>query len=247
MSATTAPAIYALDLGPQPVSSLSLLRDEALDEQLSGAVVAGSIVAFAPGVSEQHRQDVMQSLLLAQLAANAKAERQKDPVAWFQAYRGVLEQAAWVIEASSAATRYLPQVSTFSVSTVVDDVLRPKLLAEELAFIATILNAFRSDTNGTAQLVFECPSHSGGIGNFQVALAAEEGGTLSLRLAQISFNTPQHVIRLMLEQFAKAAQFRTAFLALNLNEDVYARLRSSIASKLEGRMPGAVALIQLPA
>jgi hypothetical protein len=42
--------------------------------EASAAVVAGSIVAFAPGVDEQHRQDVLQSLLLAQLAANAKAE-----------------------------------------------------------------------------------------------------------------------------------------------------------------------------
>ena len=33
--------------------------------------------------------------------------------------------------------------------------------------------------DGASQVVFECPSHSGGIGNFQVALATEEDGCCS--------------------------------------------------------------------
>jgi len=209
-------------------------------------VAAGSIVAFAPGVDEQHRQDVLQSLLLAQLAANAKAERQKDPAGWFAAYRSVLEQAAWVVEASSSATRYLPPFATFTISTVVDDTFRPKVLAEELAFVSASVNAFRSEQNSRAQLVFECPSHSGGIGNFQIVLAAEQNGTVMMRLAQISFNAPQHVVRLMLEEFTKAAQFRVGFLALTMNEEVFAKLRPTIGAKLGDRVSGAIAPLQLP-
>jgi hypothetical protein len=97
----------------------------------------------------------------------------------------VLEQAAWVVEASSSATRYLPPFATFTISTAVDDTFRPKVLAEELAFVSASVNAFRSEQNSRAQLVFECPSHSGGIGNFQIVLAAEQDGTVMMRLAQI--------------------------------------------------------------
>jgi hypothetical protein len=244
MPATTASAIRALDIGPE-LTSFASLQDSELTES-SAAVVAGSVVAFAPGVSEQHRQDVVQSLLLAQLAANAKAERQKDPAGWFAAYRSVLEQTAWVVEASSSAARYLPPVATFTISTVADDTFRPKVLAEELAFVIAAVNAFRSDQNSGAQLAFECPSHSGGIGNFQVVLAAEQDGTVIMRLAQISFNAPQHVVRLMLEEFTKTAQFRVGFLALAMNEEVFARLRPTIAAKLEDRLLGAVAPLQLP-
>ena len=243
MSATTALAIRTLDIGPE-LRSFASLQEPELTEG-AAAVVAGSVVAFAPGVSEQHRQDVLQSLLLAQLAANAKAERHKDPAGWFAAYRGVLEQAAWVVEASSSAVRYLPPVATFTISTVVDDAFRPKVLAEELAFVAAAVNAFRSEENRAAQLVFECPSHSGGIGNFQVVLAAEEDGTVSMRLAQISFNAPQHVVRLTSEEFTKTAQFRVGFLALTMNEEVFARLRPTIAAKLKDRLSGTIAPLQL--
>jgi hypothetical protein len=243
MPAVSVSNIRALDVGPELPTGLVELEDNTLEGKASGAVVAGSLVAFAPGVSALHQRDVLQSLLLAQLAANAKAERHKDPVAWFRAYRGVMEQTAWVVEASSTATRYLPQVSRFSAANVVTDVFRRQAAPEELAYVTATVNIYRSDLNGASQLIFECPSHSGGIGNFQVALAAEEDGVLSLRIAQVSFNAPQHVTRLMLEEFTSTAKFQVAFLALTQNEDVYATVRSVIAGKVETRFPGSVALL----
>lgn len=245
MPVTAVSNIRALDIGPELSTSVVQLKDNALEDKAFGAVVAGSLVAFAPGVSELHQQDVLQSLLLAQLAANAKAERHRDPVAWFAAYRSVIEQTAWVVEASSTSTRYLPQVSRFSAATVVNDEFRRKVTPEELAYVTATVNTYRSDLNGVSQLVFECPSHSGGIGNFQVALAAEEDGVLSLRIAQMSFNAPQHVTRLMLEEFTSTAKFQVAFLALTQNEELYAKVRSAIAGKVETRFPGSVALLEL--
>jgi hypothetical protein len=243
MPAATASAIRDMDIGPAGARFAALQDAERAGP--SAAVVAGSIVAFAPGISEQHRQDVLQSLLLAQLAANAKADRPKDPAGWFTAYRGVLEQAAWVVEASAAAARYQPPFAKFTVDTVVDDAFRPRIVAEQLPFLTAAIAAFRSDQSSGAQLVFECPSHSGGIGNFQVALAAEENGAVTIRLAQISFNAPQHVVRLLQEEFTNTAQFRVGFLALSMNEEVFARLRTAILAKLQGRLDGAVVPLQL--
>src|SRR5271166_20030 len=231
MPAATASQIRDMDIGLE-VARFAAFQDAEFAGP-SAAVVAGSIVAFAPGISEQHRQDVLQSLLLAQLAANAKADRQKDPAGWFTAYQAVLEQAAWVVEASATSARYQPPFAKFTLATVVDDAFRPKVIAEQLPFVTAAIAAFRSDENNGAQLVFECPSHSGGIGNFQVALAAEEDGAVTIRLAQISFNAPQHVVRLLQEEFANTARFRVGFLALSMNEEVFARLRPSIAAKLQ--------------
>lgn len=235
--------IHTLDIGPAPAQFSALEGSEPIEP--SAAVVAGTIVAFAPGVSEQHRSDVERSLLLAQLAANAKADRQMEPAAWFRAYRAVLEQVAWVVEASSAAARYLAPVASFTISTVICDTFRAKLTPEQLNLVTVALNAFRSDRNGGAQVAFECPSHSGGLGNFQVALAAEEEGTVNVRLAQISFSAPQHVIRLMQEEFTSSAQFRVGFLALSINEQVFATLRPAITSKLGDRLQGAVVRLLL--
>jgi hypothetical protein len=242
---STVSQIRALDIGPEVHTDFINPKENALEDKPSGAVVAGSLVAFAPGVTALHQQDVLQSVLLAQLAANAKAQRHSDPVAWFGAYRSVMEQTAWVVDASSASTRYLPEVVKFSAATVVNDVFRRQVAPEELAYVTAVVNGYKSDVGGASQLVFECPSHSGGIGNFQVALAAEEGGVLSMRIAQVSFNAPQHVLQLMLEEFTSTAQFQVAFLALTQNEEVYSKIRSSIAGKLETRFRGSVVLLQI--
>lgn len=238
--------IRVLDIGPDLPTGVGELRDNALEDKLSGAVVAGSLVALAPGVSDLHQQDVLHSLLLAQLAANAKAERFKDPVSWFRIYRSVMEQTAWVVGESSTMTRYLPQVSSFSVANVVNDMFRRHVIPEELAYVSAIVNAFRSDLSGISQLIFECPSHNGGIGNFQVILAKEEDGVLNLHIVQVSFNTPQHVTRLMLEEFTNTAKFQVAVLTLTQNEEVYAKVRSTILDRVGARFPGSVAFLTLP-
>lgn len=247
MATSPMSTILGLDLGPGLPSSLAAgLQDSASESGASGAVVAGSLVAFTPEVSEQHRRDVMESLLLAQLAANAKAERHKDPAAWFRVYSGVLEQAAWVVGGSSPATRYLPQTSSFSAGTVVTDTFRRRLTPEELQCVTATVDALRADAVDTAQLVFECPSHSGGIGNFQAALATEEGGEVNLRIVQVSFNAPQHVTRLLREKFTGTARFQVAFLALTQNEEIFATVRSTISSKVESRFQYAVVPFTLP-
>ena len=55
---------------------------------------------------------------------------------------------------------------------------------------------------------------------------------------QVSFNAPQHVTRLMLEDFTGTAKFQLAFLVLIQNEEVYATVRSAIAAKVDSRVPG---------
>lgn len=236
--------VSALDLWPQGPPSLREL-EAGLEGEAGGAVVAGTLVSFGPGVSETHRRDVLQSLLLAQLAANARAERHKQPGEWFSAYRGVLEQVAWVVESSIATTRYRSGVTRFSVSNIANDMFRHRVGPEELRLVLATLDAVRAGEHGAAQLVFECPSHSGGIGNFQVALAIEEEGELQLFVTQVSFSAPQHVVRLLSEEFTSSAQFQVAFLALTQNQAQYEKVRAAVAAKVESRFAGSVAILEL--
>ena len=237
--------VFALDLGPEVGRAASHLQEAGFEDGSGAAVVSGCLVAFAPGVSALHQHDVLHSLLLAQLAASAKAERHKDPAAWFRSYRGVIEQTAWVVESSTAPSRYLPGVARYGVGNVVNDAFRRRVAAEELGYLMAAVNAARDDTGGTAAVVFECPSHAGGIGNFQVVLAAETDGVLGMRIGQVSFNAPQHVTRLLNEQFSSPAQFQVGFLEVAQNETIYAGIRNAIASKVESRFAGSVVLLQL--
>jgi hypothetical protein len=96
--------ISSLDIGKLP---------ETDPLQASAAVGDGQITFFVAGLPEQQKvsltlhprsslcsfgnsqEDVMNSTLLAQLAANKKTDRLTDPAGWYEAYRDVLENLYW--------------------------------------------------------------------------------------------------------------------------------------------------------
>ena len=78
-----------VDSGPQPHSAY---------------VAAASVVSFADGVTGQQKEDLLNSTLLAQLAANHRFDREKDTLNWYEAYRTVLRGVGWRSETGSART-----------------------------------------------------------------------------------------------------------------------------------------------
>src|SRR5216683_1057876 len=58
-------------------------------DQPSAYVNAGSVVSFVSGVSSRNQTDVLNTTLLAQLAANKKFDREIDTVNWYKFYRSV--------------------------------------------------------------------------------------------------------------------------------------------------------------
>lgn len=232
--------IRTLDIGPGYQSEPLQFTSGA-----SGAVVAGSIVALDGTVAEQHQRDVLQCMLLAQLAANAQADRHKDPVNWYRAYQQTLESIGWVVQTSTTLSRYLPPGTRFTIANVITDLFRHKVGPEELSLVTETLNAFKRDPGGPGQFVFECPSHAGGIGNFQFGLATEEDNTVSLQLGRFAFTVATHVTRLAFEEFPTEAKFQVGFTALTLNEQVYGGLRAAVAAKVAGRFTGSVAQLEL--
>ncbi len=91
--------IATLDLEDPAESTVPLLKRQfrlKADEK-AAYVDDGALMTFREGVSAQHKADVLNSCLLAQLAANKKHDREADPKAWYDYYRFVLENIAWVI------------------------------------------------------------------------------------------------------------------------------------------------------
>jgi hypothetical protein len=70
----------------------------------SAYVAAASVVSFADGVTGQQKEDLLNSTLLEQLAANHRFDREKDTLNWYEAYRTVLRGVGWRSETGSART-----------------------------------------------------------------------------------------------------------------------------------------------
>lgn len=78
-------------------------RDQA--RAASANVDAASVVTFVDGLSQQQKEDVLNSTLLAQLAANKQHDRERDMVGWYGTYLSVLEGVGWVSQQPSPRAR----------------------------------------------------------------------------------------------------------------------------------------------
>src|SRR3954470_20599494 len=59
-------------------------------------VNAGSLLSFVSGISPQNQTDVLNSTMLAQIAADKKFDREQSTIEWLKFYRQILEQLGWV-------------------------------------------------------------------------------------------------------------------------------------------------------
>lgn len=222
--------VSEIDIGPRPEAVPVVLEEAA-----GGAVAAGSVIVFADGVPESSTHDVLRSLLLAQLAANARANRFREALKWYKRYDDTLENIGWVVSSANSFTSYHSPTATFTVIDVVNDALARRLTSDEVSLCETTLQRFAGDPQGTAQHVWECPSHSGGIGNFQAAFVTAADETVSMDLVKVHFDGPSHTTQLAVERFASSTRFSTSYTRMTLNQQTFDRLRPAIKTKLEGR------------
>ncbi|GAA2670037.1 hypothetical protein [Actinoplanes palleronii] len=228
-----------LDIGPVLDGSVDLDGPAA-----SAAVVSGCVAVFSAATSTAHKRDVLQCLLLAQLAANAKADRHRDATTWYGTYQKTLEQVGWVVSASSRSSRFRASTAHFTIGDVAADSFKERNEPGETAAVAGAFQSFAANPGLAANLVFECPSHSGGIGNLQVALADEvANGTVGLQVLGVTFETPEYVARLVTHDFGEQAKIQVSYTASTLNEQTFGKVRAAIDKKLAGRFDASVAVI----
>lgn len=116
-------------------SLVEFVRSLELDESLtldspSAKVIAGSIASFTSKLSGQQLEDVQNSTLLAQLAANKKFPDEEDIVDWYKFYRHVLSQLGWIMQ-DLGFDKYKSQQASFKLSQVTLELLSAMVGEEE--------------------------------------------------------------------------------------------------------------------
>jgi hypothetical protein len=122
------------DIG-QYVSGLSLAEPEAgfprskdaVTEQVAEGVEqsflnAKSLVSFVSEVNGQRRKDVLNSVLIAQLAANKAHPDEAQILDWYKTFIDVLNKLGWVIEAAEFS-EWESKGSVFEVENAIIDIL----------------------------------------------------------------------------------------------------------------------------
>jgi hypothetical protein len=218
------------------------------DDKDSAYVNDGNITGML-GVTNQQKEDLLNSQLLAQLAANKKFDRFTDSENWYKNYVSVLENIAWVLGAFDFK-KYQSQSSTFTISEVTITTLLSIITKTSpiLKFAEGVIVSIGDEKNKEALLKFSQNSMSSESGNFQ-ALASYIDPELKTLCAAFSgshfkVEKSQHVGPCSSYESSKITMFASAQI-LTLDEVIYAKIRKEIIDKLGDRVKQYVSEIEI--
>jgi hypothetical protein len=152
-------------------------------------VVASDIVSFVKGVSNERRQDIVNSSLLAQLVANKKVPDKTNIIQWYNAYFDVLENIGWVIQDRSFSS-YTEEADGLEAHEAIIKVASVFLGAAPaaLAVVISTLEALKSmDSSKPWMTIFDRESKQAKTGHFQIALA-EQGDNDQFLVSLMAFS-----------------------------------------------------------
>ena len=202
--------------------------------QTDAYVDGSSVVSFVGNVDSTARSDVLNSTLLAQLAANKKYDRFKDAKSWYKMYVSVLKRVGWFMSDFLDFKQYGVRDATVRVSDVMLMLIRSITRDPEVEAIQAALDALNSPANTHWYDVYASNSSSANMGNTQI-LVCNQGssgeltvGMSGFQLFGISSNERWLWVKY---QSAQCALFSSAQFA-NFNSDVYEKVRQAVIEKL---------------
>jgi hypothetical protein len=212
------------------------LSAKIVDDKDQALVVGADIATFAKGVTAAQRQDVVNSTLLAQLAASKAVPDTDDITEWHKQYFRVLSNIGWAVQEQNFAT-YEASGREFEAHKAILDIaatlLAPNVAAVKL--LETALGALRSLGNETPWIrLFNRESKHSNSARFQVTLA-EESGDRQLLVSLMAFvlNAETDLTEILFFKFRTSdATLKHMSGRIAINEDVLSGVREQIKLKL---------------
>ncbi len=228
--------ISGLELASSSGAPLSLAPSEVklADGKPAAYVDCGSAVAFVSGVSAVQQQDVLNSALLAQLAANHDYDREKQTDQWYARYREVLENVGWVIQ-SFQFMRYESSGATIRMDKAALEIIAAIASGNEAEMLTATLSALEKlDPDSRQMAIFDANGSSNEGGNFQLGTASlDENGNVTMAFGAFYFEATKHEGRFLFWSWeTQDINIYSANERVILNEQIYATVRQAVIDKL---------------
>jgi len=201
-----------------------------------GWVDAGSLVSFTSQLTAQHKEDVLNSTLLAQLAADKKYDRFSQTEDWYKFYTEVMGKIGWVMQ-SLKFDKYNSTEKDFKISQVVLQLLRALIGGDEelMLVVKETLDGLAKSAGGVT--LFSSKSASAKHGNFQILpCTVDKSNQVNVCFLASYFQTTKVDSNYFFFTYAK--QDITLFKSgqvFTLNEGVYSKVREEVKKKLGKR------------
>ena len=205
-----------------------------------------SLVSFISEVSGQNRSDVLNSTLLAQMAANKKFPLESDMLQWYDAFIRVLSNIGWTVEGAGIST-FESSKDVFEIEQAIIDILTTAFGGSFMPVVLKTLESIKNLGNSDHKIVaFEKNTHTMSKGCFQIALATEKNDSVSMQLGTFLL-TSQNKIKKIL--FVKTKKDKTTLQYTSrrgtLNTEAYAMVRDAVRQKLGANISAYVAEIEI--
>jgi hypothetical protein len=205
-----------------------------------------SLVSFISEVSGQNRKDVLNSTLLAQLAANKKYPNEADMLKWYETFIGVLSKIGWNIENAEVST-FEQTKNVFEIEKAIIDILTAAFGGGYIKVISKTLESLKNMSADDKKIIaFEKNTHSLTKGCFQIALAVEKNDSVSVQLGTFILTTNNKIKQIL---FFKSTKDKTKLQYTSrrgtLNSEIYADVRTTVVQKLGKNISEYVAEIEI--
>ncbi|KAL6304757.1 hypothetical protein BKA93DRAFT_262096 [Sparassis latifolia] len=200
----------------------------------SGAVNAGSTQSFVGNLSQLNKEDVLNSTLLAQLAANVASP--DDKTKWYKKYKEVLENLGWVI--SDFTFKELDNANSYgSVDQAILSILKGYLEGNALEVFKATIDAMKNPVNKGANNLFQTNAWKGQSADFLVGVAIESNNDIQFRIGTYTYEAQGSRGNVLFFKFgSERVKFMYSTQNMVLNELIYSKVRAAVINKLGGHI-----------
>lgn len=221
------------------------------DESIQCYINSGAIVLFSSTASEQKQQDVLYSLLFAQLAADKRNNRQMYPQDWFDYFSYVLQNIGWVLTNTSYEVQVSDTVFVTS-SLALKQMARNGTSDENIENFRRVLNLLHDlpESDTSVELLYDNTYNRSTFATNVILVSPEISlkGELKFNLIMIAFKPLREVASRYLFHIysTKNVTFDKARASeMVLNEAIFEKARAMIVEKLGDKVKTMISEIKI--
>ena len=241
--------INKLTLPAAPSHGLRSSEGTGYDGNSTRAIDGASVMSFVGDISGQDRYDVLNSVLLAQLAANKAYNREDQTVEWYHMYSEVLENVGWVVP-KFTFDKFQASGAKFSMNKVLLKIITDIAGANDMkkAALEGVMEAVEAldGEEGDSKHVFSKEAVKDGKGNFQLGVASSVNGVISLDLGTVRFKSTNTKSKVLWMEFdTSTTDFYNGYEQLTLDDELYGEIRTAVLKKLGKNAKNKIANIEI--
>jgi len=245
--------VDSIDLPHEP--SLGIELDEppappTYNNKAQAFAIGSQLVEFSGRVPAALRPAIINSVLLAQLAANKELSKKGgDTLSWYAKYNEVLANVGWVIEGSASNFRQVSETKLHvyeEILPMLAAVFGPAAAARSIIVLALReLQAMNNDARWLA--LFDRASQRAHANQFQLAYVdAPNAAAPIMKLASFELEAKNSVTQVLFFKFgSQRATLRHYSSTLSVNSAVFDGVQAALQQKVAGFLPSYVTALDI--